>query len=96
MTAIVLIATTTALLRLYTHHPHRFHLVFGVLALLAAECLAMTVWAAVRNRAPEVTEGSHLPGRRRGIRHEPRHARMRTVTGDSRGPRQGVLERNDR
>jgi hypothetical protein len=96
MTAIVLTATTSALLRLYPHHPYRFHIVVGVLALLAAECLAMTVWATVRNRGPEVTEGSHLAQHRRGRRHEPRHARMLTVAGHSRGPGQVALERNER
>jgi hypothetical protein len=50
MSVIVLAATSTAVLRLYTGHPHRLHILAGLLGLVAVECLVLALCAVVRGR----------------------------------------------
>ena len=50
MSAIVLLATITAVLRLYAGHPYRFHILGGLLGLVALECVVLALLALVRGR----------------------------------------------
>ena len=50
MSAIVLLATITAVLRLYAGHPYRFHILAGLLGAIGIECLLLAAIAAVRAR----------------------------------------------
>ena len=50
MSAIVLLATTTAVLRLYDGRPYRFHILAGLVALIALECVVLALLAFVRGR----------------------------------------------
>jgi hypothetical protein len=50
MSAIVLLATITAVLRLYAGHPYRFHILAGLLGLIALECIVLALLALVRGR----------------------------------------------
>ncbi|MEM9654347.1 MAG: hypothetical protein AAGA65_19795 [Actinomycetota bacterium] len=50
MSAIVLLATITAVLRLYAGHPYRFHILALLLGAIGIECLLLAAIAAVRAR----------------------------------------------
>jgi len=50
MSAVVLLTACTAVLRVYAGHPHQFHIVAGLLVLVALECLVMTAAHSIGRR----------------------------------------------